>query len=368
MLFSIFGFYQLMIYFVFQNKTSMGLAQLGRCSLYGYDYNVLEISLSNSSSTQSFTTPILFNGPSYSCIGDEHIQNCDILRTNLILQLPLNLFEKYFRPSNYYYDDSGYIKDPAILNLLAMLGLVLHYICSLAAFASTFSNSTTTYIFARQMYSPVISGILLTYGILYTTSDFHLLHIENCEDIVLISEEALTICHSIAACGLTIVSLNYIARSSLYGYITMSRLLAYYIGLTMLLYFVFLLVCDVACIIANRCEAHRQSIIGKRGGERDVALETAPVWFVNEYLPPKHWQYVSNSLLSKRYGKFEISHFTTYIPPLFHPCLTPPFSPDSSTFQQWTVCCRVHTTLTIRACGSGGHTACRSQWPRCRGR
>ena len=290
----------------------MGLAQQGRCSEYGYDYNIQHISLSSSSISQSLTIPILFNGPSSSCIDDEHIKNCTILHTSPILQLPSNLFEKYFSLSTS-------TNDPSDLVFVTMFVLAAHVIGSLFMFLFSIDDLQSEYIFAKHLYKPVFTGIFVVYFIFESTTEFHLLYIEKCDDIVILSTEALSICRSIAACGLTIVSLNNIKDTSLYGYITMSRLLAYYIGFTTALYFVFLVVCDVVGFIANRCEAHRQSIIGKRGSERDVALEAAPIWFINEYLPSTHWQYVSNPLVSNRYEKCEISLFTTNIPPTIQP-------------------------------------------------
>ena len=306
-IFSIFEVYQFIIFIAFfielyagyHNKPSMGLAQQGRCSLYGYDYYIQEMSLSNISSSQNLTAPVLFNGPSYSCIGDEHIKNCTILLTSPILHLPSNLFEKYFSLSND--NKSIYGNDATVLVFGSMIFLALHILSSVVIFLAPNHNSTNSRIFEGLMYSPVLSGFIVFFCLLIPSYDFQLLHNEKCEDIVTLSTEALTICHSIGACGLTIVSLNYINGTSLYGYITMSRLLAYYTGLTMLLYFVFLLICDVVSVIANRCEAHRQSIIGKRGSERDIALEKAPNWFVNEYLPPPYWRYVSNPSPSNRY-------------------------------------------------------------------
>ena len=310
--FFFFGFYQMIAGLgmdSLKRSVIIGMCQNDQCTTNSYNYNIQY--MSTNTSTPNSMNSILYNGSSYSCIDNEHINTCTALRTNPILQLPIPLFNKYFKIS-----DTNEVSKCNIKIMVATIGgFVITFIHCMIIYHTTgvlnthipaFTGSRggrgvgehtipniTTNIFDKHAYYPIIASIIIIIFILCTSSDIQLMFTQKCEDsLSIISTESLAVCNTISTCGLTLVSVYNLTGTSIYGYQTVAYIFIYYITITTCIQLIFLLICEVISMITNHCVTYNKSIINKRGEELTVALEKAPDWFISIYLASDDWRYV----------------------------------------------------------------------------
>ena len=306
---------------IYKEISVIGISQKDRCPtspLLDYEYNVQYIQISSNPLDIDQIYPILHIGQTYSCIDDARVNTCTALHTytnpTITIQR-LQLINKHYT-----------ISKLIIHMLICIFGPIIH---GLNIYNRLPRKNNIIYKYLYFLLSTCL--LYLNYCFYFHYSYETVIYINNCQDLhssstTSSSTDITGLCHILSTCGLKLVSVSINNNIIMYFYTTFLFLYLFITVITTTLYFIFLCIYDMISVIAYYFDRHRLSILNKRGDELTIALENAPLWFINEYIHVIS-QYPSNiPPLSDRYDN-TLTHC--------HLSLTlQHYSYDSSTIQQ----------------------------------
>lgn len=313
---------------IYKEISVIGISQKDRCPAHPFEKenNIQYIQTSSNPLDINQIFPILHLGQKYSCIDDAHMNTCTVLHTYTNPTIYRTL--QHLKLKNKHYAISKIIIH-ILTSIFGPFTYALHIYYILPGKNTTISSILYKYLYF--LFSICVLCAICGMHIYYSYQT--VIYINNCQDLVSTSSNAVSsgstdvtgLCHILSTCGLTLVSVSINNNIIMYFYTTFLFSFMLFLIIITPLYFIFLCIYDIIIIIANYCDTYRLSILNKRGDELTIALENAPIWFINEYIyVPWSQQYAvpphENPPLSDRYdisltshSLSSTSHFTTLL-------------------------------------------------------
>ena len=146
----------------------IGFAQPNRCTTRSYEYNIQNRFISSNS---NITNPILYNGPNYCCIDDDHFTTCEALRTNPMFQQPADPFSSFFSlPDKDYF--------PQLSSIMFM--------CLISIYIISGNNLQMDRVTERKIaYFSEFLGILIIITVFYSAYHSQIMYTESCANTLI---------------------------------------------------------------------------------------------------------------------------------------------------------------------------------------
>ena len=231
------------------------------------------------------TNPIIYQQDGYSCVDDEHLNSCEVLRNSTIAQLPSELFTRHFTQL-----DS--IMFPSDIFICVFC---LFFMMSISpVFEIHPAIAHTLFIYCTSYFIQIIAT-LLSLTIIYSSRHPEGIRTESCDASLFIKpEEAMTLCHALSVCGLTLASVYTSPLPPYYVWLFMSiyswvifatGVFMFCTGVSHIVLLILYGIYTICRIVyERRYDAQRLAILSKQGEELTLALEAAPRSFIDYYI------------------------------------------------------------------------------------